>query len=242
MSRRRLFTSELPQGGGEVVLDPQASHHARVLRLAEGDEIELFDGSGGSAEATILEVLANAVRCVAQPPTRSAGERAHVALIQCVPKGPKLESIVRMTTELGVSSLHLAESERVVARTTDSRVDNRMARLDRIAKEAARQSGQSHVPILWPPAPLLTVARRANESATKVVLAADAPAPLGPIASSTTTWLVVGPEGGLTDGEIDSLVSMGFEERRLGATVLRVETAATVAVALTLDRLAYGPG
>lgn len=234
---RRLFVRTLPEWGGVVALDAATSRHARVLRLKEGTSIRLFDGSGREADARILSTADEAVTCEAGLPSDQPFAGPRVVLVQALPKGSKLESIVRMATELGVAEVHLATSGRTVAQPDEKRATKRAERLARIAIEAARQAGRAHVPEILPPAELMDVAARAPEAASRVVLweRATEPFELAPEASSA--WVIVGPEGGLAPAEVDALTSSGWRAVGLGPSILRVETAAPVAVALALDRL-----
>lgn len=236
---RRLFASSLPPSGGDVVLDPAASAHARVLRLQEGDAVRLFDGRGLQALGRIVRFNGDQALCEANVPERLGAEQGRVVLVQCLPKASKLDVIVRMTTELGVSEIHLATSERTVLRLRGKRAEDRLERLRRVAREAARQSGYDVIPVIHPPVSLMEAAARAAadpEATDRWVLT-----PGGPRLEATTTaggvWLVVGPEGGLAGSEIDGLGELGFFPSRMTVSTLRVETAAPVAVALALDRL-----
>lgn len=239
---RRLFASSLPPAGGQIQLDPAASAHARVLRLKEGDLLRLFDGRGHQAAATLLGFSGETAMCASEPRVRLSPERGRVVLIQCLPKASKLDVIVRMTTELGVSQVHLAKSERTVMQLTGQRAASRVERLERIAREAARQSGHEEVPEIVPPAPLLEVAERAFTGVGEVSRLVLVPG--GPRMALTPevdcVWMVVGPEGGLAARELESLYTMGFRPAQMTINTLRVETAAPVAVALALDRLSRG--
>ena len=234
---RRLFVRALPEWGGVVTLDPATSRHARVLRLREGTAVRLFDGSGREAEARILSTGEEAVTCEAGLAEERAFEGPRVVLVQAMPKGSKLESIVRMATELGVAEIHLASSGRTVAQPDDKRATKRAERLARIAVEAARQAGRTHVPAILPPAELMDVAARAPSAAWRVVLWERATEPFEAPAGVRGAWVIVGPEGGLASAEVDALGSIGYCAAGLGPSILRVETAAPVAVALALDRL-----
>jgi len=235
VSGRRLCASAgLPAEGGRVRLDAGASRHARVLRLREGDSVRLFDGRGGEAEARIVTLDADVMECDAGALERVEAPRPRVVLVQCVPKGEKLDSIARMATELGVAAIHLATSERVIARPGADRALPRLERLERIVREAARQSSRAHVPDVVPHAPLAEVAARAPSDAARVIpwerSTVELETALG--RGKAEAWIVVGPEGGLAEGEVRALARLGWAECSLGPTVLRVETAAPVAIAL----------
>ena len=224
---RRLHHTPLPETAQELVLSDSATRHAQVLRLRPGQSLVLFDGRGREADAQILE-LGPPLRCVVQSAREVPSLRPRVVLCQCVPKGGKLDRLVRATTEIGVTSIHLALSERCVARPSATAFE-KLARLDRVAREAARQSGRATVPDVVGPARLEHVAARAPETARRLVAAPGG----GPITGEADeAWIVVGPEGGLTEAELTSLERLGYERVSLGPTVLRTETAAIVGCAL----------
>ena len=241
---RRLFAAPLPEAGGLVELDPRSSKHARVLRLAVGDPVVLFDGRGREAEGRVERLDDGNVRCEAAVPRERARAGPRLVLCQCLPKGAKLDDIVRATTELGVSAIHLVASERSVARVDEARADRKLARLAKVAREAARQSGRADEPELWPPASLEEVAGRAPDGALRLAFVVDGARPLDEVAGPAVpggeakeAWIVVGPEGGLSPSEVAGLERAGFVAVALGTTTLRVETAAPVALALVAHAL-----
>lgn len=227
---RRLHHHPLPPDGGALELGPEVARHARVLRLTEGDHLVLFDGEGHEADAVIVELDARVV-CRVDPPRAVDSSRPRVVLVQCVPKGSKLDGIVRGATELGVAAVHLALSERCVSRPKGERAHKRVERLEKIAREAARQCGRADVPEVHAPVPLLEAAARAPEDASRLAFVVGAESELG---GAGEAWVLVGPEGGLAPDEAAALASDGWMLAGLGTTTLRVETAAIVAVALSL--------
>jgi 16S rRNA (uracil1498-N3)-methyltransferase len=235
---RRLFADALPEAGGEVVLPPESAEHARVLRLTRGTTVELFDGQAGEAQASLTELSRTRAVCLAQPRRSVPPPAATLHVVLALPKGKKLEDITRMLTELGISSLHLALSERSVPRPAEATA--RLARLRRIALEACAQSGQACAPELHPPRPLLAIAAAIPAAARKLVFWEHASAPLdavlGPV-PGTELWVVIGPEGGLGDDEVGALRALGFAEVGLGHALLRVQTAVPVIAALLLERI-----
>ncbi len=217
-----------------VDLGEAAGRHARVLRMAVGDVVRLFDGRGGEADAVVQELSAR--RFVVELATIE--RRAHAAsgpvLVQCVPKGSKLDEIVRAATEAGAAAIHLALAERSIARAEGARLE----RLARIAEEAAAQSEAPFVPALEAPASLAAVVARAPASAPRLVLTpreGTAMADLPWTSWTQAPWLVVGPEGGLSPGEEAHLAANGWLRARLATNVLRTEHAGPIAVAVARE-------
>jgi 16S rRNA (uracil1498-N3)-methyltransferase len=237
LARRLLCTSPLSSDTFE--LGEASAQHARVLRLAPGDTVELFDGRGSRVPARIDLLAKGRLRCAAIGPVVFEARGPEVVLVQCVVKGKKLDDIVRMTTELGVSAVQLAVSERCVVQKS-ARDDHKVERLARVAGEAARQSEQAYVPEIVEPAPLNQVLARAPAGAARYALLERSQhafeIPLG----APSLWLVVGPEGGFSANDREILSREKFISAGLGRAILRTETAAVVGVALGVCALGRG--
>jgi 16S rRNA (uracil1498-N3)-methyltransferase len=234
---RRLFVPELPADGGDVTLPAESVEHVHVLRLAAGTEVQLFDASGRVATAELTQVARDRVSCTAQPSAAGVVRGARLQLVICVPKQAQLETIVRMSTELGVAALHLATSERTVPKLAS---DAKLERLRRISREASAQSGAGRTPALTGPAPLVEQIAGAPEDAVKLAFWERATTPLPAAASSfedREVWAVIGPEGGLSEAEASQLAAAGYALTSLGSHILRAETACVVIAALLLDRM-----
>jgi 16S rRNA (uracil1498-N3)-methyltransferase len=236
VTARRLH-GEIGPAGARVALGAGAAKHAKVLRLAAGDAVVVFDGRGGEADATIESVSAGEL-AVRIGLVRSAPEGPRVVLVQAMPKGAKLDDVVRTATEAGATAIHLAVAERSIARPDDARGEKKIERLAAIAAEAARQCERAHVPQIVAPAPLLEVARRAPGEAAKIVMSPREGARWrDAIGDAREVWIAIGPEGGLSRAEEDALRGIGWVPARIGVPVLRTETAAAIAVALVVDQL-----
>jgi 16S rRNA (uracil1498-N3)-methyltransferase len=239
---RRLFTRALPGAGVEVELGADAAAHARVLRLAAGEAVQLFDGQGQVVEAELVHAGKGTLRCRALGAPVFTPRASRVVLVQCLPKGGKLDDIVRMTSELGVAEIALAVSEFCVARSGvgAAREEQKIERLERVAIEAARQSEQAYVPVLHAARPLAEVLARAPAHAYRAAFLERSETPLPLALPSGEVWLVVGPEGGLSIADRALLEQANFVPTALGRSILRTETAAVVGVALALERVARG--
>jgi 16S rRNA (uracil1498-N3)-methyltransferase len=213
-------------------LPTDAAHHvARVMRARVGDTLGLFDELGLAATATITAISRDAVDVRLEPPGWSAGigaDSSAVTLLQGVPKGDKLETIVRQATELGVAAMRPVFTARSVPRAGSA--GTRLERLRAIAIAACEQSGRSVLPALHAAtsldaalaslAPQITLRIVPWESGGEPLMSFLATAPAGPCA------LLVGPEGGLEAAEIDVARRHGFVPVSLGARILRTETVA----------------
>jgi 16S rRNA (uracil1498-N3)-methyltransferase len=215
--------------------------HAQVLRVRVGQHVCLFDAAGQQADAHITRIERGRIMCEAGP-ARALPERAsRLSLVLGVPKAPKLDGVVRMTTELGVHALRLAHTEHSVPRlSADS---PKLERLRRVAREACAQSGQPRVPEVVAPEALVTVAAAAPKGALRVVFWEQSTASLDHVFPAPTfaacrdVWAVVGPEGGLGQDEVAALTELGYRDVGLGDAILRVDTAVLVASTLLLDRM-----
>jgi 16S rRNA (uracil1498-N3)-methyltransferase len=226
-----------------VVFDHDETHHlTRVLRLGPGALVRAVDGKG--MEYTVrLEFISPkgaAGTVLARSPCRTESPCA-ITLAQSVPKGEKMEWIVRTATELGVVRMAPLLTERCVVRLDPGRWRERARRWQRVAKEAAKQSGRSIIPIVDPPRPLadflverptadlVTCLWEGETRGLQEILGTI----LVPLRSAL---LLAGPEGGLTPGEVEILREHGFKSASLGPRILRAETAGPAAVSIVQSR------
>ncbi|MDH0747310.1 16S rRNA (uracil(1498)-N(3))-methyltransferase [Pseudomonas sp. GD03842] len=214
---------ELPEG--------QAHYIGRVLRLAEGDAVQLFDGSGMEFRATLVEVGKKRVRvhvneCFAgmvESPLR-------IHLGQGLSRGERMDWAIQKATELGVAQITPIISERCEVRLKDERAEKRQAHWQQIAISACEQCGRSVVPTINPPLALADWLKH-TQADLKLVLHPVAE-PLVSHAKPGSLAFLIGPEGGLNDTEVDQAQDAGFLAARLGPRVLRTETAPVVALSV----------
>lgn len=236
MSQRRLFVLPAELRGARVVVGGDAHRHlARVLRARPGDLLTLFDGAGTEVEAEVTRVGARETELalgarrsgIQVDPTRA------ITLLVAIPRGERMDLVVQKVTELGAARLVPLVAGRSVARPVPG--TSRQARWDKIAREAARQSGRADAPVIDEPCPLVRALADPGLPARRLALWEGSPGrPLrgaleGP---PERTALLVGPEGGLAPDEVTAAEAAGWSAVGLGPRVLRVETAAIVAVAL----------
>jgi 16S rRNA (uracil1498-N3)-methyltransferase len=241
MSERRLFVPGERLGGPRLTLTgPEHRHIGLVLRARPGDALTLFDGAGGEVEAEVIRVERAETELALGARHTVAGPAASLTLLCAVPRGPRMDFLVQKTSELGVARIVPVITERSVVRPGAEA--GKRARWEKIAREAARQCGRADLPIVDPPVglaealagPALPARRMALFEGEKARSLRAALAGAEPAA----TALLVGPEGGFAPDELAVARAAGFEAVGLGERILRVETAAIVAVALVAS--AYG--
>lgn len=224
----RLPRFAVPEISDETLLDRRDSRHARdVLRLTVGDQAVLFDGSGREAVCEVVSVE-RGVRLRRLEERRVERELAVacVAAAAC-PKGDRLSFLVQKLTELGAARFIPLRCERSVAGPGNAE------RLEKIAREAAKQCGRNVVPEIAVETPLgdfLTQAKGARvfygaPDAPRTFLQALQAAPL-PLTPHPSVVYCVGPEGGFAPREVELFEKAGATPVRLAPAILRIETAA----------------
>ncbi|OOW05286.1 16S rRNA (uracil(1498)-N(3))-methyltransferase [Pseudomonas sp. MF6396] len=230
--RLSRFFIDAPLSLGEHDLpEAQAHYIGRVLRMAPGDAVQLFDGSGQEYLGELLEVGKKSVRVtLAQAPPGQAESPLHVHLGQGLSRGERMDWAIQKATELGASVITPIVSERCEVRLKDERADKRLAHWRQVAISACEQCGRSTVPTIHSPV-LLADWLKARDEALKLVLHPVAE-PLTSHARPASLAFLIGPEGGLSEVEVEQAKAAGFHAARLGPRVLRTETAPVVALAV----------
>jgi 16S rRNA (uracil1498-N3)-methyltransferase len=223
---------------GERTLSAESSQYlCRVLRLREGERFVAFDPeSRTEADATILEASGSAARVtIGECHAASVVAETPVALVYGLAKGDKVDSVVRDATELGATRIVIARTTRAVAKLDGERAETKVERWRRIAEQAARQCGRSDPPVVdgvkgWGEA-LSLASSAGGDAAAKYCLWENATEPLAPLlrdalARGAPISFAIGPEGGLTEAEVEEARVLGYAPVSLGRFVLRTETVA----------------
>jgi 16S rRNA (uracil1498-N3)-methyltransferase len=231
----RVFLPAQLLDSGRVTLDRGASRHlVKVLRLQAGAEVSVFDGRGTEIEGRIVRASAAGVELVLGKRHRVPLPPVSITLLQSVPRGDRMDVIVQKTTELGVTRIVPVLSARGMAKPPQ----DKPRRWRTIAQEAARQSGRADVPDVTDVTALeAALSGAAAAGGTRLLLWEEERAlPLREVLAQVppvSVTLLVGPEGGFSEEEVERAQLRGFRAVGLGPRILRVETAALVAVALT---------
>jgi 16S rRNA (uracil1498-N3)-methyltransferase len=230
----RFFCSATLAPGANIALPPEAAHHAtKVLRMAEGDQVTLFDGQGGEwtghlhrAGKTMNVVIESFAAVDHQPPLS-------IVLAQGLPAADKMDWIVQKAVELGVARINPVVCRRSVIRLSGERMERRIAHWQTVAVAACEQCRRNLVPEV---APLLDLPQflgaAATDKGTRLILAPGAETRLVSLTKPAgTVTLLIGPEGGFEDSELAAATSAGFQAVSLGPRTLRTETAGPAALA-----------
>jgi 16S rRNA (uracil1498-N3)-methyltransferase len=233
---RRFFCESITTDTAAITGD-DAHHISRVLRMKAGDALSLCDGAGNEYDAVITSITQDTVACaVGERRASEAESPVKVTLFQCLPKAGKMELIVQKCTELGVFAVVPVVSARCVV-VPGKDYDKKRERYNRVALEAAKQSRRGMIPSVMPLVELKKIDVKSFDlflvayedentvSLKQALRAAKQPA---------TIALLIGPEGGLEEGEVAQLVKAGAQSVSLGKRILRTETAGMAMLAQTL--------
>ena len=230
--RLSRFFIDMPLSLGQHELpEAQAHYIGRVLRHAPGDAVQLFDGSSREYLGELLEVGKKGVRVELREELAGLPESPlRIHLGQGLSRGERMDWAIQKATELGAAEITPIISERCEVRLKDERADKRLSHWRQVAISACEQCGRSVLPVIHAPTSLAEW-QAAVQAELKLVLHPQAEPWSGHAAPRSLAFLI-GPEGGLSDDEVERARAAGFHPARLGPRVLRTETAPVVALAV----------
>jgi 16S rRNA (uracil1498-N3)-methyltransferase len=207
----------------------EVRHIRKVLRLKAGDEVVVFDGSAKEYEGTIIEEGSASVMIVVQNVLCSKSESPlEIALAQSLLKGEKMDYLIQKATELGVNRIIPFFSSRTIPLLEESRRLKRYHRWKRIAVEASKQCGRGVVPKIEPLQDYFEMVQTATQDSLRLILWEKEGARLKDVLTGSKEkkkiFFVIGPEGGLTQEEVEHARREGFIPVKLGRRILRSET------------------
>jgi len=224
-----------------VLLNGEEHHHLRaVARLKPKEKVWLFDEQGRRYLAQIEEVGKNETKLLILERQEREEPKVKITLGQALIKQKKMEEIIQKSVELGMAAFVPLETARSIIRIED-KVDRKLERWRKIAKEALKQSKRSYLPLIMPPQSLqsfvekmkaemkLFLSEKKGEYLRDLLIQGSEKAKNKPPSS---VIILVGPEGGWTTNEEELLFNHGFEAISLGKHILRTETASLCSLAL----------
>jgi 16S rRNA (uracil1498-N3)-methyltransferase len=228
MRERRFLLPNLPAHGDVEIAGSEAHHLLHVLRLKPGDRIVIFDGRGTELQAELTRCGDDTASARLLAPTESRESPLDLTIAIAVPKMQSMSRIVQKLTELGVQRIVPVITERTTV--TVHGAARQITRWRRIAAEACKQSGRSHVPPVGDPL-LFHELLELSLPTTRFLFTLGGP-PLREYERASSCVAAVGPEGGWSEGEIAAAVAKGFRPVGLGPRTLRTETAALAVAAI----------
>ena len=236
---RRFFSPlELEVGKSAVISGSDAIHICKVLRLEIDDVIAVFDGRGHAFECRIQSVSTEAVSVMVEK-ILAAKRESHVQITfaQAMLKSKKMDTLIRQVTELGISRWVPFFSERSVPTPDQKRLTARVARWNKISREALKQCGRDIFMEVFPPVPVEEVLNQGASCDRKIIFwecaSGSAVASRPELEDQVKSLMVVvGPEGGFSAREVELATALGYVTMSLGPRILKAETAAVAAAVL----------
>ena len=235
MRLNRIYTpSPLTSGTDIALTSAGANHVARVLRMRTGDAILVFDGKSTEFRAELIAVDARQVTVrIGEQIAGTPESPLKITLVQGISRSERMDWALQKATELGVNTIAPVITSRSVVRFDDKQSAKKHEHWNNIVIGACEQSGRSFVPEVLAPVSLRQYLQEHSKDGIRLVLNPSGPSALAGLASmSKRVELLIGPEGGLDDEEIDRAQIAGFVPVRLGPRVLRTETAAVTALSV----------
>ena len=226
----------------KIIISGSDAHHiARSLRMAEGDSVTVSDGEGMEYECRLSRIRDEECEC--EILLKSPSERespVYITLFMAYPKGDKLEVVIQKAVELGASRIVPFESSRCIKRPKAEKQDKQLARLKKIAEEAAKQCGRARIPEVSLPLSFEKMLCEMKKSALSLLCYEDErgtniKTALREAGEKDSIAVIVGSEGGFSEGEAEAARAAGARAVSLGKRILRCETAPSFA----LSAIAY---
>jgi 16S rRNA (uracil1498-N3)-methyltransferase len=231
----RFYAEPEAFGQGEAkITGGEFQHLKKVLRLMPGDRAEVFDGAGRGFIGRLISVgETEAIFSLDEPVTQKRDSSLNVCLAQGIPKGEKMEWVVQKATELGVAAILPLELSRCVVRLeNDKKRRERRSRWQKVAREAARQCGRLTAPEVMAPMDLAAFLRQIRPPELLLIPWEEGGQALGaffqeagPSWQKEKIYMMIGPEGGMSEKEVEQGRRAGGRVLTLGPRILRTETA-----------------
>ena len=233
MRTHRVYTDLALAPGETISLQGKPAHYlGRVLRIATGQTVVLFNGDGRDYVCEVISAGRNALDLdvMTRLPARPESP-LHITVVQAVSRGERMDQTLQKCTELGAMAFQPVWSERVEVRLKGDKLEKRQRHWQGVVISACEQSGRATVPEVRPTMALSEWVLKPAAGA-RLVLAPGAEQGLAAAAVERAVALLVGPEGGFSDAELGLVSSSGVQAVGLGPRILRTETAAPAAVAV----------
>ena len=238
----RFFVDKEYINEEKIIISGSDAHHiARSLRMAEGDAVTVSDGEGAEYECILSRIRDEECECKILEKVQSERESpVYITLFMAYPKGDKLEVVIQKAVELGASRIVPFESSRCIKRPKAEKQDKQLARLKKIAEEAAKQCGRARIPEVAAPLSFDKMLAEMKKSDLPLLCYEDERGTnikeaLRGAEKHSSIAVIVGSEGGFSEAEANAAREAGAVAVSLGKRILRCETAPSFA----LSAIAY---
>jgi 16S rRNA (uracil1498-N3)-methyltransferase len=246
---QRFFCSPGDIRGNLIILEGNEAHHIiNVLRKKTSEIVEVCDGTGQLYQGEITEIeKSKVILRIITLKEKYQGREVEVELYQCLSKGEKMDFVIQKAVELGIDSITPVESLRSIVKADKEKSEKKLERWNKVALEATKQSKGLLVPVVNPIKKLKDI-KLINEKEFLIIpYEGEVERTLHQVIENGITGdyrkisIIIGPEGGFEDSEIDYLKSIGGYTVTLGNRILRTETAAVAVMSVIMYRIgAFG--
>lgn len=233
-----LFLANSVAGSVVVLEEEEARHAASVVRLQVGERIRVSDGTGEYVDGHVTSVSKSRVEIAVESRFYEEPAELKVVVVQALAKGDSSSTAVELLTEIGVDEILPWSALRSIAKWDEEKKSKGLARWTAIAREACKQSRRIVIPRIGSIHSTLDVIARISAADCAIVLHESGEQPIGNIVIPTKgeVILVVGPEGGIDESELELFRKAGASIAVLGPTVLRSAHAGFIGAGLIVSR------
>ncbi len=218
--RTLFFVDDLPATVGSTYEfnNDDANHAIRVLRIGTGEIFNLSDGAGAWATVQVLTVAKKSMQVKVVETGYQEPLETHFTVIQAIPKGDRIKEAIEMCTEGGADRIVMWKSARSIGKS-----DDKIEKLQTTAREASKQSRRFRIPEVIGVAATNAVVDQIAQADLAIVFHESATMKVSEIVAPgcKKVAIIIGPEGGLTDEEIDTFAAAGAKVALMGRPVLR---------------------
>lgn len=223
----RLYTNQTLRCGETLQLEHKASHHLiKVLRAKPGLQLVLFNGDGSDYSATLIDNRSKNATLSIEHKTNITNESPlNITLLQCLSRGDRMETTLQKSVELGVNHIIPITCERSNYTIKTERIQKKIEHWQQIIISACEQSGRAIIPRLSDIQPFSSAIKH-YENNLKILLSTEAKQSISALnTTDSNICICIGPEGGLTSGEVSLAKENSYHEVKFGPRILRTETA-----------------
>ena len=229
----RIYLNQDIELQQSIRLPEDAGHYlSRVLRARTGQLVVVFNGNGLDFKAEIESLdRGNVILRILDKQPVNTESPLKITLVQAISRGERMDVTLQKATELGVLAFKPVFTTRTEVRLTEKKIQKRMLHWKKVIISASEQCGRGRIPALSQPVDVMTWAQQKTDL-TRIMLVPGADAKLSSVLPVTKLELLIGPEGGLDEKEVELLGRQDIIPVSLGPRILRTETAGPAATAM----------